>query len=89
MPDFYLVFCGPKVAPASSRGTHRPFVVEEVFLFDATALLERLKASGIKIDVATSVRTAEWESARIFPSSPDGPLALNKAQMEILRLFAS
>jgi hypothetical protein len=42
-------------------------VIGSVFLFQREALLAALTASGVKVGVATSVRKADWEAARIFP----------------------
>ena len=51
--DYYLVFTGPKGAPASSRGTLRPFCIDAVFLFDADRLNGELGERGVKIGIAT------------------------------------
>ncbi len=64
VPDFYLVLAGPKVQQTTSRGGNRPWVISEVFLFDAGALIKRLRQRETKIGIATSVPTAEWENAR-------------------------
>ena len=37
--DYYLVMTRPKAAPMTSRGQTRPWVITEVFLFDAPALV--------------------------------------------------
>ena len=42
VPDYYLVMTGPQGGARSSRGESRPWVISEVFLFDASALLKQL-----------------------------------------------
>ena len=87
VPEFYLVLAGPKSPALTSKGSTRPFVIKEVFLFDAPALIARVRKRGVKLGVATSVISEEWETARIFPSSSKAPLALSDQQMGLLRLF--
>ena len=85
VPDFYLVMTGPKAAATTSRGQTRPWVITEVFLFDAPALVERLPRVG----VAAGVRQHEWEAARVYPTAaPRARLTLTDAQREALKLFA-
>ncbi len=31
-PDFYLVVAGPSAPAATSRGTHRPLVIEAIYV---------------------------------------------------------
>lgn len=88
-PDFYLVLTGPRVPAASSRGTSRPSVIDEVFLFDAGALVSRLQARGRTIGIATSTRASDWEEARIFPATQDSPFAITPNQEAALGLFAT
>ena len=61
--DYSLVMTGP---PGQARTL--PWVIDSVFLFDQERLLNTLRARGVKIGAATSVRKADWEAARIFPS---------------------
>ncbi len=89
VPDYYLVMTGPKAAPMTSRGQTLPWVITEVFLFDAPALLQRLRERGVTLGTATSVRQHEWEAARVYPDeAPGAPLKLTDAQREALKLFA-
>lgn len=86
--DYYLVFAGPKTAAMSSRGTTRPWVIAEVFLFDMPSLITRLKTRGVRLGVATSVRQIEWEAARIYPEpSQQAFLRPTAEQVRLLSLF--
>jgi hypothetical protein len=63
--DYYLVLTGPKLS--SSRGALRPFCIESVYLFKSQDLLAALEATGVKVGVATSVLSAQWNAAEIYP----------------------
>ena len=85
VPDYYLVMTGPKAVAMTSRGQTLPWVITEVFLFDAPALVERLPRVGL----AASVRQHEWEAARVYPAAaPRARLTVTDAQREALKLFA-
>ncbi len=73
-PDFYLVLTGPKSPAVSSRGSSRPCLISEVFLFEAAPLLNRLHERHVKIGVATSVTAKEWDAARIYPDAGSSAL---------------
>jgi hypothetical protein len=89
VPDFYLVLTGPRAPAASSRGSTRPCLISEVFLFEAITLIQRLKGRGVHVGVATSVTAQEWESARVYPESRTaGPMRLRPDQAAALRLFS-
>jgi hypothetical protein len=81
--DYYLVLSGP-----TGQARVRPWVIDSVYLFDSEDLLPKLRARGIKISVATSVRKEFWEPARIFPARRGAPLQLTKTQITALELFA-
>jgi hypothetical protein len=84
--DHLLVLTGAAGPAGSSAGTHRPLVVEEVFLFDVEALVARLRERGVAQGIATSVRLEEWERARVWPAPGSGaPLELDAAQRARLR----
>ena len=87
LPDYYLVLTGPKSTATSSKGSTRPWVINEIFLFEAKPLIARLKKRGIKTGTATSVREIEWKDAQIYPESSNSPLKLTKAQKSNIRLF--
>ena len=87
LPSYYLVLAGPKSSAATSPGTGRPWGIKEAFLFRAAPLVARLLERGVKVGTATSVRTGEWDRARIFPACPGTPLELTEAQQDALRRF--
>ena len=82
--DFYLVLAGP-----AGQAKIRPWVIDSAFLIDRVALVSKLTERGVKVGVATSVRKADWESARIFPRSPVSPFQLSDHQIGQLALFAT
>ena len=85
--DYYLVLTGPKTAPASSRGTTRPFIIKSVFLFNTQRLHEELKGN-VKLGIATSVRQRLWKEAELYPNQTSKLLILNETQRSNLELFA-
>lgn len=88
-PDYYLVMSGPKAVATNSRGQTRPWVITEVFLFDAQALVTRLRRESRRVGVASYVRQQEWEAARIYPAAPrDSPMKPTAVQRKGLQLFA-
>ena len=86
-PDFYLVMTGAKAPAASSRGMTRSWLISQVFLFDARELLRILGSRGVKVGIATSIRTEYWEGAEIYPKSHTKQLVLSDRQKEMLALF--
>jgi hypothetical protein len=87
-PDVYLVMVGPKGASLTSKGSSAPLSIEAVYLFDAHRLLETLIGYGVKIGVATSVRTQHWSEAEIYPNAVNPLLSLTPEQRSLLSLFA-
>ena len=87
LPDYYLVMTGPKTPSGSSRGGIRPWLVEQVFLFDAPQLVHDLKRSRVKIGIATSIRKAYWESAEIYPRRQNRQYSITESQMDLLEMF--
>ena len=87
--DNYLVLTGPKAEATTSKGQTRPLVITEVFLFDASALVEQFKVQKRRLGVAAYVRQHEWEAAMVYPKAALGArLTLTDAQREALKLFA-
>ncbi len=89
VPGYFLVLTGPRSAAMTSRGGTRPLVIEEVFLFDGPGLVSRLQERGVRIGVATSVRTEEWEHARVWPVTADQPSLMTEHQLAALSLFSA
>ena len=87
-PDYYLVLAGPKSAAASSKGQPHPWVIEEVFLFEAKLLIEQIENRGVEIGIPTSVISKEWEEARIYPVDSES-YPLSEKQKQALCLFGS
>lgn len=87
LPDYWLVLAGPPAAAATSRGTTRPWLVNEVFLFDAAALLPALRGRNVKIGIATSVTKAEWDRARIFPEPHNPTIAISDAAKRLMAVL--
>jgi hypothetical protein len=89
LPDFYLVMTGPLSSAATSRNGIRPFLIDEVFLFDAQKLLEAQRMRGVKFGVASSVPKRLWDQARIFPMNDLAPFPLPDEACRLLSLFCS
>lgn len=87
--DYYLVLTGPKGALNSSRGALRPFCIESVYLFKSQDLLAALEAIGVKVGVASSVRSAQWNAAEIYPRATNPALILTDKQRAQLAMFRS
>ena len=87
LPDFFLVLTGPRTAPASSRGTTQPWTIEQVFLFEASPLVEKLRERGIRIGVASSVRRHLWDDAEVYPSPNNPALRLTPEQISMIEMF--
>jgi hypothetical protein len=87
--DFYLVMTGPKWSTSSSRKGARPLVIDEVFLFDAESLHNSQRKRGVRIGIASSVPLAAWESARIYPMSPQTTLPISAESCRLLSLFCT
>ena len=87
IPDFYLVLTGPRASAMSSRGSTHPWTIEVVFLFDGSALVQRLAMSGVKMGVATSVRRHLWDEAEIYPRPRNPDLRLTSEQISMIEMF--
>ncbi|WP_143049694.1 hypothetical protein [Asanoa ishikariensis] len=86
--DYYLVLAGPPGPAVSSRGTVRPWCVTAVYLFDAERLLQQLRAAGVRIGTASSVRAAHWDAAEIWPEDRRGDGVVDASQARQLRLLS-
>jgi len=89
VPDYYLVLTGPKGSAVSSRGLTNPWVIDYVFLLNASQVIADLTARGVVIGVASSVRTHLWTAAELYPVQNNNSLILTDEQRTLLALFAS
>lgn len=89
LPDEYLVLTGPRSTALSSRGTHRPWLIQFAFLFDAHQLVQQLSTRGSKLGIASSVPRQYWDAAEIYPVQRNNRLLLSDEQRTMLALFAS
>jgi len=87
LADYYLVLSGDTGDLSSSRGKTRPLIISQVFLFNMNELMRRLRISGVKIGMATSIRKLEWEKAMVYPVQNNMEFVLSNEQVELLRLF--
>ncbi|MGI8963592.1 MAG: hypothetical protein ACR2GI_03730, partial [Thermomicrobiales bacterium] len=86
-PNYYLVLTGPSGAAISSKGFSAPWVIQQVFLFEAAGLLGNFAVKGTKPGVASSVRSALWAEAMIYPQAVNPGLVINDEQREALQRF--
>ena len=85
--EYYLVLTGPDSQPTSSRGADRPLIIEQVFIFNLSSLLQELRSKGVMIGVATSVRKTTWEKAMIYPHPTNAEYQLSHEQKKLIELF--
>jgi len=71
-----------------AAGATRPWVISYVYLFDAARLIGELEQQGVKIGIATSVRSYLWEMAEIYPVQRNRQLLLSDEQKNLLGLFS-
>ncbi len=88
VPDYYLVFTGPKSGAVSSRGAINPWVIEYVFLLNALEVIADLESRKVAIGIASSVRQHLWAAAEIYPAQSNDALVLTDEQWTLLKLFA-
>ena len=88
LADYYLVLTGPKSEPTSSRGTSRPLVISNVYLFNMEELLKELRRRKVKIGIATSVASRYWKEAEIYPGNMNREISITEWQTNQLRLFS-
>jgi len=88
LADYYLVMTGPRSQPVTSKGTVRPIVISNVYLFNMKKLLGELKKRGVKIGVATSIAKEYWDEAEFYSSQTNKELILNVDQRRYLEYFS-
>ena len=84
--DYMLVLTRPPRG-GLARVRHHRWQITAVYLFEMTKLLAVLSERGVK-GIATSLRKADAEAARIFPQRDQSPLQLSTDQIGLLRLFS-
>ncbi|MDQ2888814.1 MAG: hypothetical protein M3Y39_22360 [Chloroflexota bacterium] len=84
LPDYYLVLAGPD---ASSLGIASPWVIESIFLFNASELLNALRERGVQIGSGTSITGPLWERAEIYPVPRNNRLTIADEERRLLVLF--
>jgi len=87
VPDYYLVLAGPRSGGEPSKESTRPWLIRSVYLFEAPGLHEALRARGIRLGIATSVISALWKGAEVFPEPRNPLLPLSDEQRRLLSLF--
>ncbi|MCE7983175.1 MAG: hypothetical protein DYG89_18535 [Caldilinea sp. CFX5] len=87
LPDYYLVFAGPKAQAMTSRGDSRPWLIQAVYLFEARQLVAALQKQGINIGIATSVKAGVWQDAMLYPQQHSALYPLSDQQKVMLALF--
>jgi hypothetical protein len=78
LADFYLVLTGPRASAASSKGRKRPFVIDYVYRFSQSTIVQ-----------SPDPPRASWDAAEIYPQPRNPLLTLMEQQREMLRLFGS
>ena len=84
-PDYYLVLTGPKPQTRPLGEHNRPWLIELVYLFSSSQLLEQLK--DVKLGIAISVRQELWAEAMLYPDQHNPDYLLSDEQRDLLRLF--
>jgi hypothetical protein len=82
-PDYYLILTGPEVSASIAN----PWVIESIFLFNASELLNALRERGVQIGSGTSVTGPLWERAEIYPIPRNNRLLLENEERKLLVLF--
>jgi hypothetical protein len=88
LADYYLILSGPKSKLSSSRGTSRPLVISNVYLFNMQELVAKLKKRLVKIGVATSVATEYWLDAELYPTNRNKEMTLTVDQKDQISRFS-
>jgi hypothetical protein len=87
VPDVYLVLAGPRATPSTKRHI-RPWVIANVYFFDAPTLHAELHARGVKIQVGTSLLRTQWDAAEVYPAARNSLYSLSDVQRSALALFS-
>ncbi|QHT59880.1 hypothetical protein GXP70_07900 [Paenibacillus lycopersici] len=88
LPDYYLVLTGQEnYSLGSSKGTHAPWLIKRIYLFNTIKVIENLKDRKVKIGTATSIIKSIWEQGEIYPKNINKDILLSSEQREFLSLF--
>jgi hypothetical protein len=87
LPDYYLVLAGPYEPSETSRNSIRPWIIKNVYLFNAMEIIKQLKNRGVKIGTGTSILGKYWDAAEIYPVQTNTTLYVSEKQKEMLKLF--
>ncbi|HLC04792.1 MAG TPA: hypothetical protein VJK02_17290, partial [Anaerolineales bacterium] len=87
VPDYYLVLAGPRAGSGPSKEVARPWLIRSVYLLEGPRLHEALQARWVRLGIATSVVSALWKGAEIFPEPRNPLLPLSDEQRHQLTLF--
>ncbi len=83
-PDYYLLLTGPASTPTELSS---PWLIESVYLFNGSELLNALRERGVQIGSGTSVTGPLWERAQIYPIPRNNTLILSEEERRLLFLF--
>jgi hypothetical protein len=64
-------------------------LIDAVYLFEAESLLATLRGRGVKIGVATSVISALWTAAELFPDQRNFTIPISREQCTALAMFST
>ncbi|MSO64793.1 MAG: hypothetical protein EXQ85_03155 [Alphaproteobacteria bacterium] len=70
------------------RSGDDPWTIAEVCMFEAPAMIGRLRARGATISGTIGIRQADFEEARVYPAHASHLLPLSAEQRQKLGLFA-
>ncbi|AJY76180.1 hypothetical protein [Paenibacillus beijingensis] len=88
LPDYFLVLTGDgNYSLGSSKGTHAPWIIKKIYLFNTKLLMENLKTRKVKIGIATSIIKTVWEQGEIYPENINKELVISNEQRDLIRLF--
>jgi len=83
LPDYYLILTGPEASATIAN----PWVIESIFLFHASELLNALRERGVQLGSGTSITGPLWERAEIYPIPRNTTLILGDEERKLLVLF--
>jgi hypothetical protein len=85
--DYYLVLTGPLATTFTSVGLKAPWVIDAVYLFASSEVLDCLKSLDRRAGTATSIRKHLWEAAMVYPEANNPSFVATDDQRNGLELF--